>query len=283
MKHGLVLEGGALRGLYSAGIMDVMMEEGIGFDGLVGVSAGAAFGCNMKSRQIGRSLRYNQRFAKDWRYCSFRSWVRTGDLFGAEFAYHTMPNELDVFDNETFERNPMKYWVVATDVETGEAVYKQIECGGDVAFEWIRASASMPLCSRVVELEGHRLLDGGVSDSIPLLFMQQQGYQKNVVVLTQPADYLKGKNKFLPLMRISNLRKYPRFIQAMANRHYMYNAELELVWREERAGRAFVFRPKQALPIGHISHDPAEMQVVYDIGREDVKRRLQELREFLQS
>lgn len=283
MKHGLVLEGGALRGLYSAGIMDVMMEEGIDVDGLVGVSAGAAFGCNMKSRQHGRPLRYNQRFAKDWRYCSLRSLLRTGDLFGAEFAYHTVPNELDVFDNEVFERNPMDYWVVCTDVLTGEAVYKKLEQGGDVAYEWIRASASMPLCSRVVELEGRLLLDGGVADSIPLRFMQQQGYERNVVVLTQPADYLKSRNKFLPLMRISGLRKYPNFLQAMADRHYMYNAELEYVWTEERAGRALVFRPERPLPIGHTSHNPAEMQAVYDIGRKDAKNRLQELKEFLQS
>lgn len=283
MKHGLVLEGGALRGLYSAGILDVMMEEGIEFDGLVGVSAGAAFGCNMKSRQIGRPLRYNQRFAKDWRYCSLRSLLLTGDLFGAKFAYHTVPNELDVFDNETFERNPMEYWVVCTDVETGGAVYKKIDRGGDWAYDWIRASASMPLCSRVVELDGLKLLDGGVADSIPLKFFNQQGYEKNVVVLTQPADYIKGRNKLLPLMRMSGLRKYPRFLKALADRHYMYNAELEYVWEEERAGRAMVFRPEHALPIGHTSHKPSEMQVVYDIGRRDAKKRLQELKSFLQS
>lgn len=283
MRQGLVLEGGALRGLYTAGILDVMMEEGIEFDGLVGVSAGAAFGCNMKSRQIGRPLRYNQRFAKDWRYCSFRSLIQTGDLFGADFAYHTVPNELDVFDNETFEKNPLEYWVVCTDVETGCAFYKKLERGGDLTYDWIRASASMPLCSRVVELEGRKLLDGGVADSIPLRFIQDQGYEKNVVVLTQPADYIKGQNKFLPLMRVSGLRKYPNFLRAVAERHYMYNAELDYVWKEERAGRVLVFRPERALPIGHISHDPAEMQAVYDIGRGDAKKRLQELKSFLQS
>ena len=283
MRQGLVLEGGALRGLYTAGILDVMMEEGIEFDGLVGVSAGAAFGCNMKSRQIGRPLRYNQRFAKDWRYCSFRSLIQTGDLFGADFAYHTVPNELDVFDNEAFEKNPLEYWVVCTDVETGGAFYKKLERGGDLTYDWIRASASMPLCSRVVELEGRKLLDGGVADSIPLRFIQDQGYEKNVVVLTQPADYIKGQNKFLPLMRVSGLRKYPNFLRAVAERHYMYNAELDYVWEEERAGRILVFRPERALPIGHISDDPAEMQAVYDIGRGDAKKRLQELKSFLQS
>ena len=247
MKHGLVLEGGALRGLYSAGILDVMMEEGIEFDGLVGVSAGAAFGCNMKSRQIGRPLRYNKRFAKEWRYCSFRSLIQTGDLFGADFAYHTVPNELDVFDSDAFEQNPLAYWVVCTDVETGSAVYKKLERGGDLTYDWIRASASMPLCSRVVELEGRKLLDGGVADSIPLKFFQEQGYEKNVVVLTQPANYIKGRNKFLPLMRMSGLRKYPNFLRAVAERHYMYNAELDYVWEEEQAGRALVFRPERAM------------------------------------
>ena len=124
MKKGLVLEGGALRGLFSAGVMDVMMEHGIRFDGIIGVSAGAAFGCNYKSHQAGRAIRYNKRFAREWRYCSVRSLLQTGDLFGAEFAYHIVPTQYDVFDNATFERDPTEYYVVCSDVVTGNPVYK---------------------------------------------------------------------------------------------------------------------------------------------------------------
>ncbi len=281
MKYGLVLEGGALRGLYSAGIIDVFMEAGIEFDGLVGVSAGAAFGCNYKSCQPGRPLRYNQRFAHEWRFCSLRSLLLTGDLFGADFAYHHVPNHLDVFDNATFERNPMAFWAVCTDVETGEPVYRRLDKGGDTAYDWIRASASMPLCSKVVELDGHKLLDGGIADSIPLEFMKGQGFGRNIVVLTQPSDYVKGKNKFLPLMKAGSLRKYPHFIEAVARRHEMYNAQLEYVRKEEASGRALVFRPDAPLPIGHVSHQPQQMQQVYDLGRAQAESRLHEVLEFL--
>ena len=281
MKTGLVLEGGALRGLYTMGIVDVLMEEGIDFGGMVGVSAGAALGCNLKSRQPGRALRYNTRFAKDWRYCSLRSLVQTGDLFGAEFAYHTVPDTLDLFDRHAFDANPLDFWVVCTDVETGKAVYKQLRHADYESYEWIRASASMPLCSRVVELEGRKLLDGGVADSIPLRFMEEQGYDRNVVILTQPADYVKRRNRFLPLMRLSGLRHFPHFMEAVAHRHEMYNEQLEYVRKREREGRVLVFRPPFSLPIGHTSHDPAEMQTTYAIGRAQARDRMAELQSFI--
>ena len=266
MKRGLVLEGGAMRGLFTAGIIDVMMEHGVEPDGLIGVSAGAAFGCNYKSRQPGRAVRYNKRFAKDKRYCSWQSWWKTGDLYNAEFGYHVIPTQYDIFDNEAFEQNPMAFYVVCTDVETGKAVYKQlIECT-PLTYDWIRASASMPLASKVVELEGMKVLDGGVADSIPLEYFESIGYEKNVVILTQPDGYVKEHNKLMPLMRIA-LRKYPKMIEAMDKRHLMYNKQLVYVYEAEMAGRALVIRPKKPLPIGHISHAPEEMQRVYDIGR----------------
>ena len=280
MKNGLVLEGGAMRGLFSAGIMDVMMENGITFDGVIGVSAGAAFGCNYKSRQPGRAIRYNKRFAKDKRYCSMQSFLRTGDLFGAEYAYHIVPNEYDIFDNETYEQNPLEFWLVCTDVETGQPVYKRCDKGGDVTFDWVRASASMPVVSKVVELEGYKLLDGGITDSIPLKAFQQEGFDRNIVILTQPLGYEKKPSRFLPIIRMS-LRKYPRVVEAMAMRHLMYNEELAYVEQEVRRGTTMAIYPDKPLPIGHISHDPAEMQRVYDIGREMGERKLEGMKSFL--
>lgn len=280
MKNGLVLEGGAMRGLFSAGIMDVMMENGITFDGVIGVSAGAAFGCNYKSRQPGRAIRYNKRFAKDKRYCSMQSFLRTGDLFGAKYAYHIVPNEYDIFDNETYEQNPLEFWLVCTDVETGQPVYKRCDKGGDVTFDWVRASASMPVVSKVVELEGYKLLDGGITDSIPLKAFQQEGFDRNIVILTQPLGYEKKPSRFLPIIRMS-LRKYPRVVEAMAMRHLMYNEELAYVEQEVRRGTTMAIYPDKPLPIGHISHDPAEMQRVYDIGREMGERKLEEMKSFL--
>ena len=279
MKRGLVLEGGAMRGLFTAGIIDVMMEHGVEPDGLIGVSAGAAFGCNYKSRQPGRAVRYNKRFAKDKRYCSWQSWWKTGDLYNAEFGYHVSPKQYDIFDNEAFEQNPMAFYVVCTDVETGKAVYKQlIECT-PLTYDWIRASASMPLASKVVELEGMKVLDGGVADSIPLEYFESIGYEKNVVILTQPDGYVKEHNKLMPLMRIA-LRKYPKMIEAMDKRHLMYNKQLVYVYEAEKAGRALVIRPSKKLPIGHISHDPEEMQRVYDIGRETGEAYIEKIKAF---
>ena len=267
MKTGLVLEGGAMRGLFTAGILDVLLEANVTFDGLVGVSAGAAFGINYVSRQLGRSIRYNKRFANNWRYCSIRSWLTTGDLFGAEFAYHVMPEQLDPFDCETFEQSKTAYHLVCTDVRTGKAVYQHLKKGGHETYEWIRASASMPFVSKPVSIGEHLLLDGGVADSIPLEYFESIGYERNVVILTQPEGYVKEHNPLMPLMRVA-LRKYPRMIEAMDKRHLMYNKELEYVREAEKAGRALVIRPENKLPIGHISHDPEEMQRVYDIGRE---------------
>ena len=279
MMKGLVLEGGAMRGLFTAGIIDVMMEHGVEPDGLIGVSAGAAFGCNYKSRQPGRAIRYNKRFAKDKRYCSWQSWWKTGDLYNADFGYHVIPTQYDIFDDAAFEANPMAFYAVCTNVETGEAVYKQLENAGQLTYDWIRASASMPLASKVVELEGMKVLDGGVADSIPLEYFERIGYERNVVILTQPEGYLKEHNRLMPLMRIA-LRNYPKMIEAMDKRHLMYNKQLVYVYQAEEAGRALVIRPDAKLPIGHISHDPEEMQRVYDIGREMGERRIEEIEAF---
>lgn len=280
MKTGLVLEGGAMRGLFSAGIIDVLMENDVTFDGIVGVSAGAAFGCNMKSRQAGRAIRYNTKYAKDWRYCSLRSLITTGDIFGGEFCYHYLPKHLDIFDNEAFNQNPMEFFAVCTDVETGEPIYKRLMKADDECYEWIRASASMPLASKIVNINGRKVLDGGISDSIPLKFMQQQGYEKNIVVTTQPAGYVKEKNSFLPLMRLQ-LRRYPRFLDAVANRHEMYNAQLEYVAEQERQGKTLVLRPESALTIGHITHDADKMWETYNIGRALAEKRLEEIKEYV--
>lgn len=281
MKKGLVLEGGAMRGLFTSGILDVMMEAGIEPDGLIGVSAGAAFGCNYKSRQPGRAIRYNKRYARDKRYCSWQSWLKTGDLYNAEFGYHVIPKIYDVFDDKAFEQNPMEFYAVCTDVETGLPVYKKLEESTHLTYDWIRASASMPLASKVVELEGMKVLDGGVADSIPLQFFESIGYDRNVVILTQPEGYVKEHNRLMLLMRIA-LRKYPKMIEALDQRHIMYNRQLDYVRQAELEGRCIVIRPDDKLPIGHISHDPEEMQRVYEQGRDMGFRNIERLKEFYQ-
>lgn len=280
MKYGLVMEGGAMRGLFTAGVTDVLMENGITFDGAVGVSAGAAFGCNYKSNQPGRVIRYNTRFCHDKRFCSVRSLVKTGDMFGADFCYHEIPNSLDIFDFKTFNDSQMEFYVVCTDITTGKPVYRRCRIADDNELEWIRASASMPLASRIVEVGGMKLLDGGISDSIPLKFMEKTGYEKNIVILTQPRGYVKKENNIMPLMKIT-FRKYPELIKAMKKRHIMYNDELKYVRSSEQDGRAYVIAPDEKLPIGHIEHNPDVLLEVYRIGRMTAMKKLDEIKEFL--
>jgi len=280
MKKGLVLEGGAMRGMFTAGVTDVMMENGIEFHGLVGVSAGACFGCNYKSRQIGRTLRYNTKYCNDPRYCSIRSLIRTGDMYGADFCYHIIPASLDIFDTEAYKNSPMEFYVVCTDVETGKPVYQRCDNGDYDDIEWMRASASMPLVSRIVEVGGKKMLDGGISDSVPLRYFESIGYNRNVVVLTQPKNYTKSKNKMLPLMKIM-LRKYPNVIRTMEKRHDTYNEMSRYIREKEEAGEIFVIRPENALPVGHVEHDPEKLRVVYRIGRETMEKQLDALKKFL--
>ena len=279
MKCGLVLEGGAMRGLFTAGVTDVMLE-GLTYDGIVGVSAGAVFGCNYKSKQPGRVLRYNLRFSRDPRYCSLRSWLRTGDLYGADFCYRVIPDKLDLFDRETYAANPMDFYVVCTDAETGRAVYRNCLTGDEEDLLWMRASASMPLASRVVEIDGYKLLDGGVADSIPIRKAQELGYERCVVVLTRPVDYVKEKNRALPLMRLA-LKQYPRLVDTMARRQDIYNETVRYLREEERAGRVFVLRPEAALPVRRTEHDPEKLRLAYDQGRAVAEKRMAALLDFL--
>ena len=266
MKRGLVLEGGAMRGLFTAGVLDVLMERGVKFDGLVGVSAGACFGCNYKSGQAGRVIRYNKRFARDPRYCSWKSLFTTGDLFGAEFCYRELPMELDVFDAAAFEASPMEFHVVATDCATGKAVYRRLDKADEAAFRWIQASASMPLVSRPVAIDGGLYLDGGLSDGIPLRYFESLGYERNLVITTRPRGYRKFPKKRMCLIR-PFLRRHPAVYAALRNRHVWYNEALEYVDSRVVAGAAVLVAPEEPLPISRVCHDPDVMQRVYDIGR----------------
>lgn len=279
MKKGLILEGGAMRGLFTAGILDVMMKNGLRPDGIVGVSAGACFGCNFKSHQIGRAIRYNKRFARDSRYCSLSSLLKSGDIFNAEFAYHIVPTLYDPFDSETFEADPMEFHLVCTDVLTGKPVYKNCTKGGHYLFDWVRASASMPLVSNIVEIDGYKLLDGGMTDSIPLQYFENKGYNKNIVILTQPEGYVKKQSRAMPLISFA-LRKYPAVVEAMKTRHIMYNEQLKYVREAEKCGKIFVIRPNKPIPIGHICHNPEQMQAAYDMGLEHGERHLEEMLKF---
>ena len=259
MKTGLIMEGGAMRGMFTAGVIDVLMEAGVSFDGAIGVSAGAVFGCNYKSRQIGRVIRYNKAYCQDPRYVSFRSLLKTGDIYGEQFCYHELPDRLDPFDVKTYAENPMNFYV-------------------DI--QWMRASASMPALSRFVKLDSYSLSDGGTADSIPVRFFESIGYDRNVVILTQPEGYVKKPNQLLPLLRIL-LRKNPALIHALENRHERYNETLAYIREQERSGNLLVIRPEAPLNIGAVERHPEELERVYQIGRKEGEKRLREVKKFL--
>lgn len=277
-KTGLVLEGGAMRGMYTAGVLDVFMENGIEFDGVIGVSAGAICGCSFVSGQVGRTIRYNKKYCTDKRFMSFYSLLTTGDLVGDKFCYHTIPEELDPYDNEAFLRSKTKFYSVCTNLETGEPEYILMK---DMVkdIDYLRASASMPYVSRTVEKDGMKLLDGGCSDSIPVRAFMNMGYEKNVVVLTRPADYRKKPEK-KGLARIF-YRKYPKFVKRLATRPEEYNKTVEDIMQLEQEGKIFVIRPKRPLEIGRMSHDVKEIIRTYERGRSDAFDCLEEMKAWL--
>lgn len=280
MKTGLVLEGGAMRGMFTAGVIDVFLENNITVDTTVGVSAGAVFGCNFKSRQIGRVIRYNKKYSRDPRYVSFRSFIKTGDLYGEEFCYHELPNNLDPFDTKTYAENPMDFYAVCTDINTGKPIYHLCKTGTDSDLQWMRASASMPLASRIVSADGYEMLDGGISDSIPVSWIMSQGCEKAVVVLTQHKGYRKKKNSMLPLIK-AVYKKYPKLIEALENRHVFYNAELDRIAGLERRGKILVIRPDEPIKISRTEKDPEKLEAVYQLGRKIASEKLNEIKEFL--
>lgn len=280
IKRGLILEGGAMRGMFTAGVLDVLMENDIEFDGVIGVSAGATFGCNYITKQIGRTIRYNKKYCRDKRYCSFRSLIKTGDLFGEDFCYNKIPNELDPFDNDAFRKSDVEFYIVTTDIETGEAVYKKYDVDDPECLLWMRASASMPLASRIVEADGRKMLDGGMADSIPVKAFEDMGYNKNVVVLTQPEAYKKEKNKVLPIIRLK-YKKFPKLIEVMEKRHIMYNETKAYIKEKEARGELFVIRPEEKLDVGHIEHNADKLEKTYQAGRKVAEKNLDKLKEYL--
>lgn len=280
MKTGLVLEGGAMRGLYTAGVLDVLMEQGIEVDGVIGVSAGAVFGCNYKSRQIGRVIRYNTAYCRDSRYGDVRSLIRSGDIYEEEFCYRELPDKLDPFDWETYRSNPVEFYVTCTDVETGRAVYHK--CSGEREDQrWMQASASMPFVSRVVTIGEKRLLDGGISDSIPVNWFRSIGYDRNLVVLTRPEGYRKKPPKGLGLLK-QMIRQYPAVALAMKTRHIRYNQTLDQLKEQEKAGLALVLRPSKCIKVSKLERHPEKLKALYALGRQDAEQHLEEIRRFLE-
>lgn len=280
-KVGLVLEGGSLRGLYSAGVLDIMMDNDINIDCIVGTSAGALFGPNYFSNQRGRAIRYNKRFCKDRRNISMLSFILTGNVVNKNFAYYKITKELDIFDNETFMKSGKELYVTATNIESGKCEYFKIN---DVLedMEKLRATSAIPIMTRPVKIDNKFYLDGGVSDSIPVKKCLELGCDKVIVVLTQPEGFIKKKISDKKVKTIKFVfRKYPKLIERMLNRHNDYNECINYINELEKEGKAFVIRPSEKLDIDLIERNPEKLEDIYQIGIKDMKKKIKNLKKYL--
>ena len=280
-KVGLVLEGGSLRGLYSAGVLDIMMDNNIEIDCIVGTSAGALFGPNYFSKQRGRAIRYNKRFCKDRRNISMLSFIFTGNVVNKKFAYYTITKKLDIFDNETFMKSGKEFYATATNIESGECEFFKIN---DVIndMEILRATSAIPIMTRPVVINNKKYLDGGVSDPIPIKKCLELGCDKVIVVLTQPKGFIKKKisNKKIKLINFV-FKKYPKLIEKMLNRHNEYNECIDYIKELEKDGKIFVMRPSKKLDIALIERNPDKLEDIYQIGINDMKKKIKNLKSYL--
>lgn len=279
-KIGLVLEGGGHRGIYTAGILDVFAENNISFDGIMGVSAGCIHGVSFLSGQIGRSVRYTTRFCNNPSYMSFKSLIKTGDFFNVDFCYYKLPETLDPFDNDAFDKNPTPFYAVCSDIKTGKAVYHQCDSVRGDKIKWIQASASMPLAAKIVKIDEGEFLDGGITDSIPIKKMQELGFSKNIVILTQEAGYRKKPNSLLPLIK-RVYKKYPELINAIQNRHIIYNQQLDYLEEQEKLGNVIIIRPSQKPQAGRTEKNKNKILSTYNLGRNDAEKLLETVKNFI--
>ena len=280
-KIGLVLEGGGMRGMYTAGVLDAFMLFGIETDGVIGVSAGAICGCSYISKQVGRTIRYNIKYAGDKRYASFESLRKTGDIFNVDFCYDELPKRLNVFDYDTFRERSKKipFYVTCTNLETGGA--EHIRCT-DLweEMDYMRASASMPLVSNIIERDGLKLLDGGTADSIPIKFFESIGYEKNIVVLTRPDGYEKKQDPTIKLMK-RMYKAYPNYVRACEERYKIYNEQVAYIEEQEKAGKVIIIRPSRDTKIGRMEKNPDKLKFIYKLGRYDTMKKLDEIKKFV--
>lgn len=276
-----IFEGGGMRGEYATGAIDAFLDNTIEFSSVYGVSAGACHSTSLITKQRGRAFRISSNYLNDKSYCSLYSLITTGGLFGVDMLFNRLHNELDLFDYDTYEAYQGKFYVVITNLQTGEPEYMtQTTDEMRHGMHAIQASSSMPLVSRIVHIGEYDYLDGCIGDSIPLRRSIADGNKKNVLILTREAGYRKHSNKLMPFIKMK-YRQYPNFVARCADRHIRYNETLELIEAEEKAGRAFVIRPKQALNVGVVTKSKEKLKGLYDLGYADTEERIDELLTFL--
>lgn len=282
-KIGMVLEGGSMRGIFTTGVLDVLLENNIEVDGIIGVSAGALFGVNYFSKQKGRGIRYNKKYLGDKRYISTYSLLTTGNLVNKDFTFYKLTKELDPLDNDTFMKSNKDFYVTATNIETGKPEYLKITNVYE-QLEEFRASSAMPFASEIIEINGKFYLDGGISDSIPLDKCIELGYEKIIVVLTQPLNFQKPPldKKQIKMLNLK-YHKYPNLINSMKERYIKYNNTLEKITDMENKKEIFVIRPSKKIDLDIKNTNPDKLQEIYDLGVNDCNKIIDSLKEYLNS
>ena len=279
MKIGLVLEGGAMRGLFTAGVLDIFLDNNVEVTDVVGVSAGTLFGVNYVSKQRGRALRYNLKYINDKRYMNVKSWVRTGNLINKDFTYYKLPFQLDVFDNKTFKESPINFFATVTNIETGEAEFIKIE-DAYKQMETLRATSALPFISEIIEVGDKKYLDGGIANSIPVDFFEKQDFDKVIVILTRPITYRKEKTTGIQYKLF--YKKYPKLVEKLENRYKEYNDTVDKIVELEKEGKLFVIRPSENITIKRLEKDVEKLQKVYDLGLKDGNNIIEDLKQYLE-
>lgn len=276
---GLVLEGGGMRGMYTTGVLDYFIEKNLYFKNCYGVSAGACQCCSYLSKQKGRAKDVVLEYINDDRYASLKNLLTTGDYFGKDFSLKTIPDELILYDYDTYLNQTSNFYAVATNLETGKAEYLKVEdMKKDMDKIW--ASSSLPLMSRIVEIDGKKYLDGGVSDSIPVMKSIRDGNRKTVVVLTRDSNYRKSESRLISVIR-HRYKEYPKFVRAMELRHIRYNKTLATINRLAQEGKIFVIAPKEKVEVGRLEKNTGVLEELYWKGYEDAKESYDNLLKYL--
>jgi predicted patatin/cPLA2 family phospholipase len=279
-KTALILEGGAMRGLYSAGVIDVFMQNDIKVDVIYGVSAGALFGLNYKSRQIGRAIRYNLKYAKEKNYMGLYSLITTGDVMNRDFCFRKLVYELDKLDFEAYKSNPVDFYAVVTNLQTGKPEYIKID-DAQKDMEYFRASGSMPFVSIPVEINGNFYLDGAISDAVPFKKALDTNYEKIIVVLTRPLGHNRKKKSYHPYKLFYG--KFPNFVKTANNSYKKYNETMDLIEKYEAENKIIVLRPSKLVKMKRVEKDTNKLQTIYDLGISDCMQKLDKIKEYLDS
>ncbi len=276
----LVLEGGAMRGVFTSGVLDFFMEKGLFAQQVIGTSAGALNAYNYVAGQIGRTCLINAKYCSDWHYLSLKNYVRTGNAVGIDLMYHRIPLELEPFDFDAFRKSPSFMTSVASNLELGEADYHSYT-DPMAEVDYLVATAAMPLVSQIVEVDGKKLLDGGICDSVPLLFSMMCGTRKQIVVLTQPEGYIKPSYKLMALAH-QRYGAYPHFVERMQMRPYEYNRTYRMVKRMQEAGDIFVIRPPEPADIGQMESNPEKVIALYEVGYAEAAKNWEGVQRYLE-